>query len=143
MVTVRYVSRLVEQRALRILLIGLGWIFVGIGFIGVALPLVPTTGPILLAAFLFSISSARFDSWLSEHRVFGPIVQDWRAGRGFTVRLKITAVTAIAMTFTVTVVFAVDAAPIRALLVGLAIGLAVYILRLPTKRPAPAADTPK
>ena len=82
MVTVRYVSRLVEQRALRILLIGLGWIFVGIGFIGVALPLVPTTGPILLAAFLFSISSARFDSWLSEHRVFGPIVQDCGPGGG-------------------------------------------------------------
>ena len=132
---------LVRSRALRAVLMALGWLFVGIGFVGIAIPLVPTTGPVLLAAFLFSISSARFDHWLAHHRVFGPIVRDWRAGRGFTVRLKVTAIVAIAVTFTVTVGFAVDNAAVRIMLIGLAIGLVVYILRLPTKRPEPAADT--
>ena len=118
---------------------GLGLIFVCIGIVGVWIPLIPTTGPVLLAAYLFSKSSARFDRWLVNHRVFGPVVRDWRAGRGFTVRLKLVAVVAIAATFSLTVGFALDNAPIRVGLVALAIGLVVYILRLPTK-PAPGCD---
>lgn len=132
-------AKLVQVRSLRILLMGLGWLFVGIGFAGIALPLVPTTGPILLAAFLFSVSSVRFDRWLSEHRIFGPIVMDWRAGRGFTARLKAWAVAAIALTFSVTIAFAVDLTWARIMLAALAAGLVVYILRLPTK-PQAAAD---
>ena len=111
--------------------------FVGIGFAGVVLPLVPTTGPILLAAFLFSLSSARFDRWLTEHRLFGPIVRDWRAGEGFTLRLKVTAIVAIMVTFTISMAFAVDNTLVRVLLKGLEIALVVYILRLPTK-PSPS-----
>ena len=132
---------LVSSKALRIVLMGLGFLFVAIGFVGAFLPLIPTTGPILLAAFLFSVSSVRFDHWLSHHRVFGPIVQGWRAGQGFTMRLKITAVVAIAVTFTITVGFAIDSGVVRVLLIGLAIGLVVYILQLPTKRPEAVAAT--
>jgi len=126
---------LVQSKMLRMVLLGLGFLFVGIGFVGAFLPLVPTTGPVLLAAFLFSISSERFDRWLTNHRIFGPIVQDWRAGRGFTMRLKLTAVVAIAVTFTITVGFAIDSTVVRVPLVALAIGLVVYILQLPTKHP--------
>ena len=120
---------------------GLGLLFVAIGFVGAFIPLVPTTGPVLLAAFLFSISSVRFDRWLTNHRIFGPIVQDWRAGRGFTMRLKLTAVVAIAVTFTITVGFAIDNTVVRVLLVALAIGLVIYILQLPTKHPESVTST--
>ena len=137
-VSVPQMAGMVESRMLRVVLIGLGWVFVGIGFVGIVLPLVPTTGPVLLAAFLFSMSSARFDCWLTSHPVFGPIVCDWRAGHGFTARLKVIAVSAIALTFSVTVVFAIDSTPVRVLLIGLAIGLVTYILRLPTKQPVPS-----
>ena len=106
--------------------------FVGIGFVGIALPL-PTTGPILLASFLFSLSSARFDRWLSEHRVFGPLVRDWRAGEGFTLRLKVTAIIAIMVTFTITLTFAINNTLVGLLLKALEIGLVIYIIRLPTK----------
>lgn len=132
---------MVRSRAARIVLLGLGWVFVGIGFAGVVLPLVPTTGPILLAAFLFSLSSVRFDRWLSEHRVFGPIVRDWRAGEGFTLRLKVTAIVAIMVTFTISMTFAVENTVVRLLLKGLEIALVVYIIRLPTKPGRPALAT--
>ena len=133
-VSVPDMAGLVRSRALRIVLMGLGLLFVGIGFVGAFLPLVPTTGPILLAAFLFSISSARFDHWLTHHRIFGPIVRDWRAGRGFTMRLKVAAVVAIAVTFTITVAFAIENPVVRVLLIGLAVGLVVYILQLPSNQ---------
>ena len=78
----------VKNRALRVLLLGLGFAFLGIAFVGIAVPGLPTTGPVLLAAFLFSKSSERFDNWLVTNRLFGTIVQDWRAGRGFSIRGK-------------------------------------------------------
>lgn len=130
----------VQNRVGRLLLISLGWLMAGIGFIGLFLPLIPTTGPVLLAAFLFSLSSERFDSWLANHRVFGPIVRDWRAGRGFTVRLKTTAVAAITLTFAVTIGFFIRPMLVRLLLVALAAALIIYILSLPTK---PAGSSSK
>lgn len=115
----------------------LGWVFVGMAFIGIVVPGIPTTGPVLLAAFLFSKSSERFDHWIVSHRLFGPIVRDWRAGLGFSRRLKTIAVVAIIVTFTLTLTLAITGTVARILMIALALGIITYILRLPTK----AADT--
>ncbi|MFQ5966352.1 MAG: YbaN family protein [Acidimicrobiia bacterium] len=129
--------QLARSRAVRTVYLALGIFFLGLGLAGTVLPLIPTTGPILLAAFFFSRSSERFETWLLNHRVFGGIVRDWRAGRGFSPRAKGVAVAAIAVTFGITVGLAIDSTPVRVLLVLLAVGLIVYILRLPTKRSSP------
>ncbi|MGI9666536.1 MAG: YbaN family protein [Acidimicrobiia bacterium] len=124
----------VKNRALRVLLLALGFAFLGLAFIGIAVPGLPTTGPVLLAAFLFSKSSERFDNWLVTNRLFGTIVQDWRAGRGFSVRGKTIAIVAIAISFGITTIFFVDNIYLRVALWLLAIGIAIYILTRPTKR---------
>ena len=135
---------LVKNRALRVMLIALGWVCVGIGFIGIVTPIIPTIDFVLIAAFLFSQSSTRFDDWLLNHRLFGPIVRDWRGGLGFTPRLKAISVIGIVLTFTVTLTFAIKTTVGRGLMIALAIGLIIYILRLPTKstdlRPAVASS---
>lgn len=122
-----------RHKPTRIILGGLGFLSLGVGMVGLILPGIPTTGPVLLAAFFFSRSSERFDRWLLEHRVFGSIVRDWRARRGFTTRAKAISITAIALTFSITVGFAVSNTAVRIGLVALAIALAAYILSLPTK----------
>jgi hypothetical protein len=127
-------AQVVQNRWLRGIYVVLGFLLVGIGVIGTVLPGIPTTAPILLAAFLFSKSSQRFDDWMLNHRVFGPLVRDWRAGLGFTARAKAIAITAIAITFTITVGWAIDNLAVRIGLVLLALGISTYILRLPTKR---------
>ncbi len=113
----------------------LGWVFVGLAFVGIVIPGIPTTGPVLLAGFFFSKSSERFDAWLLNHRLFGPIVRDWRAGLGFSMRLKVIAVIAIIATFTLTLTVAITSGVGRALMIALAAGIIIYILRLPTKQP--------
>ncbi|MEN8114631.1 MAG: YbaN family protein [Actinomycetota bacterium] len=123
------------SRTLRVIYGTLGVLFVGIAFVGIPVPLIPTVGPVLLAGFFFSKSSDRFDRWLVENRFFGSIIRDWRAGRGFTRRAKVTAIAAIAVTFTISVVFVIDKTPIRAGLIAFAAVLAVYIWQLPTKHP--------
>ncbi|GMQ99057.1 MAG: YbaN family protein [Acidimicrobiia bacterium] len=127
----------VRNRALRILLLVLGWFWVGVAFVGVILPIIPTTGPVLLAAFLFSMSSERFDSWLVNNRYFGGIVSDWRAGVGFTVRAKIIAVTAIILSFGFTTIVALADSPPLVLIAmwTLALAIATFVVTRPTKRP--------
>ncbi|MHC0052040.1 YbaN family protein [Actibacterium sp. D379-3] len=56
----------------------LGLVSVGLGFVGAALPLIPTVPFMLLAAFFFARSSERLHHWLLTHPVFGPSITDWQ-----------------------------------------------------------------
>lgn len=119
-----------------------GWLWVGIAFVGVFIPVIPTTGPIILAAFLFSKSSERFDTWLVENRYFGAIVRDWRAGEGFTVRAKAIAVGAIVLSFGITTMFFLSSPASRVPMWLLAVVLVTYILTRPTKQVAMPEHSP-
>jgi len=126
-----------KSRVLRSLFLVLGLFFLGLAFVGVAMPLIPTVGPVLLSAFFFSKSSERFDNWLVNNRLFGGIVRDWRAGIGFTIRAKTIAIVAIIATFAISVVFVVEPTFLRIGLIVFASALAVYIGKLPTKQNVP------
>lgn len=102
--------------------------------IGIALPLIPTVVPVLLAAFFFSKSSERLHDRLMEHRLLGGIVHDWRAGAGFTLRAKTLAIAATIISFSISVVFVVDLTILRIGLVALAVALVVYMASIPTKQ---------
>ncbi len=92
-----------RTRTGRALYMALGFLMLGIALVGVVLPTIPTTGPVLLAAFSFSKSSERFDRWMVSHRTFGPIVRSWRVRRGFTLKVKRLATFFIVLTFGLTV----------------------------------------
>ena len=112
----------------------LGFISLGVAFVGVALPLIPTTGPVLLAAFFFAKSSERFHNWLLNHRWFGAGIRDYQAGLGIPLKAKITAVVMIAISFGVTMAWAVTSIGGRVALALLAAAIALYIVSRPTKR---------
>ena len=124
----------VKNRALRIVFIVLGWLLVGIAFVGVFLPLIPTVGPILLAGFLFSRSSERFDKWLVENRYFGPTIRDWRTGAGFSIRAKMIAVASIATSFTISIIVVTENIVVRLGLTALGLTIALYVVSRPTKQ---------
>lgn len=81
---------------MRYMWIGLGLLAVGLGVLGLALPLLPTTPFMLLAAACFAKSSPRLHDWLLTHRVFGPTIRDWRDHRAIRPRAKRMAVLAMA-----------------------------------------------
>lgn len=127
-------AQVVENRWLRGVYLALGFLSLALGIVGTVLPGIPTTMPIILAAFFFSKSSQRFDDWMLNHKVFGPLVRDWRAGIGFSARAKVIAIAAIAVTFTITTVWVVDHTAVRIALILLAMGITAYIMWLPTKQ---------
>ncbi|MHC4893188.1 MAG: YbaN family protein [Planctomycetota bacterium] len=69
-------------------LAALGLLWTLIALVGVALPLLPTTPFLLLAAFCFSRSSPRLHRWLLESPVLGPLIDDWERHRAIRRRAK-------------------------------------------------------
>jgi uncharacterized protein len=115
----------------------LGFTCLGLGFVGAFLPVMPTTVFILIAAYAFARSSPRFYGWLLRHPTFGPLIRNWRAGRGLTTRAKITAVTMIVLTIGSSAIFFVSSLWVRILLVVIAVSVITFLLTRPTAPPEP------
>ena len=108
----------------------LGFFFVGLGILGLFLPLLPTTVFLLLAAGCFARSSDKWHRWLLSNRIFGPIINDWNEKKCVTASTKIVAVSSILLFGGYSMIFAVTNPYIRAVgLLLIAIGLYV-VLRL-------------
>lgn len=69
----------------------LGYLFLGIGAVGVVLPLLPTTPFVLLAAGCFARSSPRLHQKLMNSELFGPILRDWEEKRCVCLKVRIYA----------------------------------------------------
>jgi len=76
-----------------------GYLALGLGIIGVFLPVMPTAPFILLAAFCFSKGSPRMRAWLLAHPQFGRMINDWEANGAIPRWAKIWAVGAMSVTF--------------------------------------------
>jgi len=69
-----------------------GMTCVGLGAVGVVLPLLPTTPFLLLAAYAFARSSERWHRWLMEHKLFGPMINDWNRYGAIDRQTKIVSI---------------------------------------------------
>ena len=56
----------------------LGILSLSLGYVGILIPGLPTTVFILIAAWAFSKCSDRFTAWLENHRLFGPMILNWK-----------------------------------------------------------------
>lgn len=70
-------ARGLKRLALRVLAV----LSLGLAFVGVVTPGLPTTEFVLLAAWAAARSSPRLHAWILRHRVFGPLLAHWQAGR--------------------------------------------------------------
>lgn len=79
------------QQSVRAGWLVLGLVFVGLGFVGAFVPLMPTTIFLILAAACFTRSSPRLEGWLLNHSRFGSTLRAWRAEGAVPRRAKIAA----------------------------------------------------
>lgn len=120
----------------RALWVALGFVFVGIGAVGVVVPGLPTTPLLLLAAACFARSSPRLYAWLLANRTFGPLIADYRAGRGVSLRVKASALTMMAVFVAFALLVPLRGRPWPSLAVlALAVWGAAFIARIPTRVP--------
>ena len=121
-------------RAARWGLIAFGGLNLGLGLIGVVVPVMPTTVFLLIALWAFSKSSLRFHRWLYEHPSLGRPLRDWHAQGAIPTGAKLLAVASMLASLAFVTLFVFDDWPGPAALALLFAALAAFILSRPSGR---------
>lgn len=116
----------------RLVLIGLGFIFVGLGILGAFLPILPTTPFLLFTAACFARSSKKFYNWLLNHKIFGSYIRNYREQRGITLRGKILSLSIMWLVMGYTAFFAVSNIFVSIIIILIGLGVTKHILSLKT-----------
>jgi uncharacterized membrane protein YbaN (DUF454 family) len=114
------------------LLVAAGAVSVAVGAVGIFLPLLPTTPFLLVAAACFARSSERRYQWLMSHRVFGPYIRNYHEHGAVTRHAKIVTLGLLWGTMSITAFVFFDSVVLRVILLAIAGGVTVHILRMKT-----------
>ena len=117
---------------LRWILLLSGSAFVGLGVLGIFLPLLPTTVFFLLAAWCYARSSQTLYNWLHTNRLFGSYIRNYREGRGITLNSKVTSILVLWVGISYSIVEGTDNLLVRLILLAIAIGVTIHLLMIPT-----------
>ena len=66
----------------------LGFVCLGLAYVGVIMPGFPYSIWVVAAAYCFSKGSERMHRWLMNHRLFGPFLTNWGEKRVFPTKMK-------------------------------------------------------
>lgn len=72
-----------------------GFVSLGLGTLGVFLPLLPTTCFVLLSAWCFAKSSPQLHARLISNKLFGTIIRQWECQRCIPVKAKCIAISSM------------------------------------------------
>jgi uncharacterized protein len=111
---------------------GLGVVSLGLGLIGIVLPLLPTTPFVLLAAFAFSRSSPRLHAWLLGHPRLGPAIRNWQRSGAIAPKAKALAMVSLVATFAISLMIGIHGWILAAQALAL-LGVATFILSRPSQ----------
>jgi uncharacterized membrane protein YbaN (DUF454 family) len=83
----------------------LGLALVGMGYLGVLLPGLPTTPFLIGASYCFIRSSPRLHRWLRRSPVLGKVLHDWEVHRGIRRPVKVFAICLVVTVVSASIVF--------------------------------------
>ena len=118
----------------KIILITIGWLSVGLAFVGTFVPGIPTTIFLIIALWAFAQSSKQFHSWLLNHKRFGPILQNWESHKVVPRKAKILM---IILQISAVIIFhySLQNIYLTAILIITLVFVARYVLSLPSELP--------
>ncbi len=109
-----------------------GTISVGIGVVGIFLPVLPTTPFLLLAAICYTRGSQRLYKALLYNRFIGTYIRNYIEGRGMSLKMKVWTIGLLWITIVSTAVFATEGMIVRIILAVVLIGVTLHILFIRT-----------
>ncbi|MDQ7773582.1 MAG: YbaN family protein [Elusimicrobiales bacterium] len=123
------------RRPARALLAALGVFFVALGALGAALPVLPTTPFLLLAAWCFARSSDSLHRRLHENRFFGEYLRRYNSGEGLPLRAKAVTISLLWLTLGASAAWAWPERPwLTALLIAIGAAVTAHILLIGRKK---------
>ena len=111
----------------------LGFLLLGLGALGVVVPVLPTTPFVLLSAFCFSMGNKKAHAWLRRSRVFGPYIEHYRTKRGISLPLKVGSI-AFLWAGLAGSTFVVQAVWLYFLLGAVGMGVTIHLLLIKTRK---------
>ncbi len=108
----------------------MGTTFVAVGAIGVAVPLLPTTPFLILAAYCYARGSKRLHGWLLEHKYLGVYLRAYERGEGVSHHIKALSLLLLWATMAVTIIFFIDEMLVKIIIIAIGLAVSAHILYL-------------
>ena len=117
---------------MKILLTALGLLSLGLGVLGIFLPVLPTTPLLLLAAALFLRGNRNLYDWLMDHPELGPYIRNFMEHKAIPLRVKVISVSLVWITLINCAIFVAEHWAFRLFFILLATAITVHILSYKT-----------
>ena len=111
-----------------------GTISLGLGLVGIVLPVLPTTPFLLLSAACYYEGSERLHRWMLNNRLFGDYLRNYKKGNGIQPRTKIFTLILLWSVISFSALFMLNNVIIQIILFATAIGVSIHIIALPNLR---------
>lgn len=122
----------VSNRLLSSLLIIAGTFFVVLGIIGIALPILPTTPFLIIAAACYAKGSKRFYNWFINNKLLGSYIKNYLENKGISIRAKIISISLLWATIIFSITLIIQILLIRVILIIVAIIITYHIISIKT-----------
>ena len=109
-----------------------GLLALGLGIIGVFLPVMPTVPFLLVALFCFERSSKKYHDMILNNKYFGKVLKDYYEGKGLTISVKIKAILFLSCGIGFSI-YKVQHLYLRIMLAVIWLGVTIHIILLKTK----------
>ncbi|MDF2545397.1 MAG: hypothetical protein K0R93_295 [Anaerosolibacter sp.] len=110
----------------------IGTLSMVLGFIGIFLPVLPTTPFLILASICYIRSSEKLHRWLMNHKLFGEYIRNYQEKKGIPLKVKIFAIGSLWLSIGYSVLFIIPVTMIKVLMFGIAVGVTIHILSFKT-----------
>ena len=117
---------------MKTLCIVIGTISLGLGILGIFLPLLPTTPFLLLTAALYFRGSPRLYQRLLDHRHLGPYIRNYRENKAIPLRAKVISLLLMWGTMLYCIFFLIRLVWVKILMFLIAAGVTYHILSFKT-----------
>ncbi len=114
--------------------IGIGTISLGIGIIGIVVPLLPTTPFLLLSAACYAKGSTRLYHWFINVKWIGKHIENYHEGRGVTTRVKLFSILFLWFTISISMILTWPNLLIQIALIIIASAVTYHIVSLKTMK---------
>ena len=114
------------------LLVSSGTLSLGIGFVGIFIPLLPTTPFLLLAAACYIRGSKKSYNWLIKNKWFGEYIINYQERRGIPFKIKIITILILWLTISVSIIMYLSNLIIQIILFIIAIAVTIHLIKIKT-----------